>query len=260
MKQDRMSILMARLSIVRTLSLAEAMELLCVSESTARRMFAELERSGAAIRTHGGIRAADQAPTAYSFEYGAKMNIDKKVAIARAACNFLEDGDVVFCDSGTTIQCFCGELIHKIQREKLNIKVYTNSLANLELLSPYLSVNLVGGEYRANRKDFCGFMADQALKGVYFTKSFVGADGCVGGRIFTTTDFETMRMNEIAMENSKETYMLVDSSKFSVSSHVAYAPAEKIHTVVTDEGIPKDSYHQLKKNNVRVVFADTKDE
>jgi DeoR/GlpR family transcriptional regulator of sugar metabolism len=255
-----MSILMARLSIVRTLSLAEAMELLRVSESTARRMFTDLERSGAAIRTHGGIRAADQAPTAYSFEYGAKMNIEKKVAIARTACNFLEDGDVVFCDSGTTIQCFCGELIHKIQREKLNIKVYTNSLANLEILTPYLSVNLVGGEYRANRKDFCGFMADQALKGVYFTKSFVGADGCVGGRIFTTTDFETMRMNEIAMENSKETYMLVDSSKFSVSSHVAYAPADKIHTVVTDEAIPKDAYHQLKKNNVRVVFAGTRDE
>ena len=254
-----MSVLMARLSIVRTLSLAEAMELLHVSESTARRMFAQMERSGAAIRTHGGIRAADQAPTAYSFEYGAKMNIDKKVAIAQAACSFLEDGDVVFCDSGTTIQCFCGELIHKIQRERLNIVVYTNSLANLELLSPYISVNLVGGEYRANRKDFCGFMADQALKGVYFTKSFVGADGCVGGKIFTTTDFETMRMNEIAMENSKETYMLVDSSKFSLSSHVAYAPADKIHTVITDTGIPKDAYNQLKKSNVRVVLADNKD-
>lgn len=259
MKQDRMSILMARLSIVRTLSLAEAMELLHVSESTARRMFTQMERAGAAIRTHGGIRAADQAPTVYSFEYGAKMNIDKKVAIAQAACSFLEDGDVVFCDSGTTIQCFCGELIHKIQREKLNIVVYTNSLANLELLSPYISVNLVGGEYRANRKDFCGFMADQALKGVYFTKSYVGADGCVGGRIFTTTDFETMRMNEIAMENSKETYMLVDSSKFSLSSHVAYAPAEKIHTVITDVGIPKDAYIQLKKSNVRVVLADNKE-
>ena len=254
-----MSVLMARLSIVRTLSLAEAMELLHVSESTARRMFAQMERSGAAFRTHGGIRAAAQAPTAYSFEYGAKMNIDKKVAIAQAACSFLEDGDVVFCDSGTTIQCCCGELIHKIQRVRLNIFVYTNSLANLELLSPYISVNLVGGEYRANRKDFCGFMADQALKGVYFTKSFVGADGCVGGKIFTTTDFETMRMNEIAMENSRETYMLVDSSKFSLSSHVAYAPADKIHTVITDTGIPKDAYNQLKKSNVRVVLADNKD-
>lgn len=260
MKQNRTNILIARLSIVRTLSLAEAMDLLHVSESTARRMFAQLERSGAAIRTHGGIRVADQSPTAYSFEYGAKLNIDKKIAIAQTACSFLEDGDVVFCDSGTTIQCFCGELIHKIQREKLNIQVYTNSLANLELLSPYISVNLVGGEYRANRKDFCGFMTEQALKRVYFTKSFVGADGCVAGKVFTTTDFETMRMNEIAMDNSRQTYMLVDSSKFSNSSHVAYAPVDKIHTVITDSGIPKEAYSQLKKSNVRVVFADNTDQ
>lgn len=260
MKQNKLNILMARLLIVRTLSLAEAMDLLHVSESTIRRMFAQLERSGVAIRIHGGIRAADQAPTAYSFEYGAKMNIDNKIAIAQTACSFLEDGDVVFCDSGTTIQCFCGELIHRVQKEKLNIKVYTNSLANLELLSPYMRVNLVGGEYRANRKDFCGFMTEQALKGVFFTKSFVGADGCVSGKIFTTTDFETMRMNEIAMENSRQVYMLVDSSKFSNASHVAYASAEKIHTVITDSGIPKETYSQLKKSNVRVVFSDITDQ
>lgn len=39
MKQDREQELMTRLSIVQKLSLAEAMELLGISESTARRMF-----------------------------------------------------------------------------------------------------------------------------------------------------------------------------------------------------------------------------
>ena len=255
MQQDRLQALAERLSIVRTLTLAEAMEFLNVSESTARRMFARLEHAGIAIRTHGGIRCVEQAPTAYSFEYGTKMNIDKKTAIGAAACGFLEDGDVIFCDSGTTIQCFCAELVRRIRRDKLNIKVYTNSLANLELLSAYLPVNLVGGEYRANRKDFCGYMTEQALRGVYFTKSFVGADGCVDGKMFTTTDFETMRMNEIAMANSRKTYMLVDSSKFSLSSHVAYAPVEKIHTIITDTGISLETIDQLRKSKVRIVCA-----
>ena len=253
MKQDRLQALMSRLSIVRTLSLAEAMELLNVSESTARRMFSQLEHTGAAIRTHGGIRCVDQAPTAYSFEFGAKMNIEKKAAIGAAACDFLEDGDVIFCDSGTTIQCFCAELVHRLRRDKLNIKVYTNSLANLELLSAYIPVHLVGGEYRSNRKDFCGHMAEQALKGVYFTKSFVGADGCVNAAMFTTTDFETMRMNEIAMGNSRQTYMLVDSSKFSLSSHVAYAPVERIHTIVTDADISRETLTKLQKSSAKVV-------
>lgn len=258
MKEDRLQALMARLSIVRTLSLADAMDLLDVSESTARRMFAQLEHTGAAIRTHGGIRCVDQAPTAYSFEFGAKMNIARKAAIGAAACDFLEDGDVIFCDSGTTIQCFCAELVHRLRRDKLNIKVYTNSLANLELLSAYIPVHLVGGEYRANRKDFCGHMAEQALKGVYFTKSFVGADGCVDGTMFTTTDFETMRMNEIAMGNSRESYMLVDSSKFSLSSHVAYAPIERIHTIVTDNGVAPHILSKLEKSSANLVCVNVK--
>ena len=254
MKHDREQELMTRLSIVQKLSLAEAMELLNISESTARRMFAKLEKDGHAIRTHGGLQAIDHVKALYySFEYGARTNIEKKTAIAWEAVKLLEDGDVVFCDSGTTIQCMCAELIYRLQKDKLNIKIYTNSLANLEILSPHMQVNLVGGEYRANRKDFCGYLSEQALSGLFFTKSFVGADGCVGGTTFTTTDFETARMNQIAMRNSNQTYMLVDSSKFSNPSHVAYVPAESLYTIVTDSDVSQQTLEQLKKTNARLI-------
>lgn len=259
MKQDREQELMTRLSIVQKLSLAEAMELLGISESTARRMFSKLERDGFAIRTHGGVQCVNHAMTLYSFEYGSRTNIEKKTAIAREACKLLEDGDVVFCDSGTTIQCLCAEMVYRFRQEKMNIKVYTNSLANLELLSPCLAVNLVGGEYRANRKDFCGYLTDQALQGLYFTKSFVGADGCMQGRQFTTTDFETARMNEIAMRNSERSIMLVDSSKFSCSSHVAYAPVQNLHTIITDSGIDSETLAQLKRSNARVICVNAEE-
>ena len=75
MKQDREQELMTRLSLVQKLTLAEAMELLNVSESTARRMFARLEREGLLIRTHGGIQCVNNAMTLYSFEYGARTNM-----------------------------------------------------------------------------------------------------------------------------------------------------------------------------------------
>ena len=253
MKHEREQELMTRLSIVQQISLAEAMELLRISESTARRMFSKLEKEGHAIRTHGGIRAIDHARTLYSFEYGARTNIEKKTAIAREAVKLLEDRDVVFCDSGTTIQCMCAELIYRVQKEKLNVKVYTNSLANLEILSPHMQVNLIGGEYRANRKDFCGFLSEQALGAVFFTKSFVGADGCVNGTTFTTTDFETARLSRIAMKNSEQNYMLVDSSKFSNASHVAYIPVENLHTIVTDSDVPQETLEQLQKTKVRLI-------
>lgn len=253
MKQDREQLLMARLSVVQKLSLSEAMELLNVSESTARRMFAKLEQEGVAIRTHGGVQSVGGAMTMYSFEYGARTNIERKTAIARKAVQYLEDGDVVFCDSGTTIQCLCAELVSRVRDDGLKIKLYTNSLANLELLSPHMQVNLVGGEYRAYRKDFCGYLTEQALHGLLFTKSFVGADGCVGDGQFTTTDFDTARMNQIAMRNSEKTFMLVDSSKFGNSSHVAYAAIDNLHAVITDKEISPETLERLRSHKAELV-------
>ena len=256
MKQNREQELLARLSLVQRLTLSEAMDLLQISESTARRIFARLEQDGRAIRTHGGLQSINHAIAAYSFEDGAKSNIEKKAAIAREACKHLEDGDVIFCDSGTTIQCFCAELINRLKKDNLKIVVCTNSLANLELLSPYLPVKLLGGEYRANRKDFCGYMTEQALNGLYFTKSFVGADGCAQGKQFTTTDFETARMNQIAMGNSERSFMLVDSSKFATMAHVAYAPVQSMDTIITADDLSPETLQQLEQQNVRVICVD----
>lgn len=256
MKQNREQELLARLSLVQKLSLSEAMELLQISESTARRLFARLEQDGRAIRVHGGVQSINRTLATYSFEDGAKTNIDKKTAIAREACRHLEDGDVIFCDSGTTIQCFCAELVRRLQNEDLNIVVCTNSLANLELLSPYLPVKLVGGEYRATRKDFCGYMTEHALSGLYFTKSFVGTDGYAHGRQFTTTDFETARINQIAMGNSERSFMLVDSSKFATVAHVAYTPVQELDTIITDDDISDETLYQLRQQNVRVICVE----
>lgn len=255
MKSEREQELKTRLSVRQKLTLNEAMELLGISESTARRMFAKLEKDGVAIRTHGGIQSISNPLTMYSFEHGAKTNIEEKTAIAREACRLLEDGDVIFCDSGTTVQCFCAEMADYVGRNSINVQVFTNSLANLERLAPYMSVTLVGGMYRPNRKDFCGYLTEQAMQGVYFNKSFLGTDGSRNGEEFTTTDFETARMNEIAMRNSDRSIVLADSSKFPKAAHVVYAKASEYYAIITDDSLNEDVFQKLCESGARVILA-----
>ena len=258
MKAECEQKLLSQLSVSRKISLKEAMELLGISESTARRLFARLEQAGTVIRTHGGIQSVTPEDLPYSFEMLARTNVEKKVAIGRTAVDFVEDGDVLFCDSGTTIQCFCAALAKRLQSRPLHIQVYTNSLANLEMLSPYMSVNLVGGEYRANRKDFCGELTEKALRSLHFTKSFFGADGCVQGTRLTATDRKTAKLNEIALRNSERNFMLVDSSKFRVSSQVAYTLIQGTHTIVTDSDIAPETVAQLNSTHVQLICVDPK--
>ena len=255
MKQDREQQLKSRLSVVNKLTLGEAMELLDSSESTVRRMFSRLEKEGFAIRVHGGIQRLGNGLGDYSFEHVAQTNLEKKTAIARQACRLLKDGDIIFCDSGTTIRCFCVEMVEYIRKNDLRITVYTNSLANLELLSSHMQVWLIGGQYRANRKDFCGYLSDQSLKGLLFDKCFIGADGCIDGSRFTTTDFETASMNEIAIANSRCSIMLTDSSKFAAASHVSYVDAGRLQFVITDDGIDQDVLKKLETQAGQVICA-----
>lgn len=255
MKQAKEQLLRSRLSVINKLTLAEAMELLDSSESTVRRMFSRLEKEGFAIRVHGGIQRLTNGLGDYSFEHVAQTNLDKKTAIAREACHLLKDGDIIFCDSGTTIRCFCVEMIEYIRQNDLRVKVYTNSLANLELLSPHMQVWLIGGQYRANRKDFCGYLSEKSLGGLIFNKCFVGADGCMGGKHFTTTDFDTASMNEVAISNSRCTIMLTDSSKFSTASHVSYVSADKLHFIVTDDGVDPETLGILEAQAGCVIRA-----
>ena len=84
----------------------------------------------------------------------------------------------------------------------------------------------------------------------------MGADGCAQGKQFTTTDFETARMNQIAMENSERSFMLVDSSKFATMAHVAYAPVQSMDVIITDDDIGPETLQQLEQQNVRVICVD----
>jgi DeoR/GlpR family transcriptional regulator of sugar metabolism len=53
----------------------------------------------------------------------------------------------------------------------------------------------------------------------------------------------------------KETIAVLDSTKFEKRSFAFIAPVSKIHSVVTDNGIPSDIKSQLKKMNINLYIA-----
>ena len=151
MLDEQQEKLLERLTEEKRLSLKEAMDILGASESTARRAFLRLEEGGKAVRVLGGIRYVSPTMTSYDFDAGISEHVTEKRAIAREAVRLVEEGDVIFCDSGTTIRCMCTELEDRIRKEKISVRIYTNSLANLEILSGVTEVTLVGGRFRQNR-------------------------------------------------------------------------------------------------------------
>ena len=253
MKQHQETELLHHLQLKGRLELAEVVDMLQISESTARRLFTRLEAEGKVLRVHGGIQIPWKSPTEYSFERLVKAKVDEKNAIAEKACNLLEDGDVIFCDAGTTMLCFCMRLKQRLEQEPMKLIVFTNSLANFEVLSPCVPITLIGGSYREYRKDFCGYLAELALGKVHFTKCFLGTDGCDMKNCFTTTDFDTAKLDEIAIQNSSETVILCDSGKFGSCAQVGYAEFDAVDRVISDAGMPSAAQQLLKSHGIEVI-------
>ncbi len=96
--------IITRLRSGRTLSVTALANDLAVSDETVRRELRTLEDQGVIIREHGGARMmtpVHEGPLHQRME----ENADAKLRIARAAAERVDDGAIVFIDSGTT-SCF----------------------------------------------------------------------------------------------------------------------------------------------------------
>ena len=258
--QQQEQLIYEKLQECGKLSVMQARELLGVSDSTVRRFFFDLESDKKAIRNYGGIvQISSDCLSQYSYEQLEGKNAEQKQAIAEFAVNFVKSGDTVYIDSGTTLSRFSKMLSERIEsrENKLdNITVITNSLSNLTIMQKHNRIILIGGEFREQRRDFCGYLAEETLKSLRFTKCFLGSDGYSPGFGFTTTDFLTARLNEIVLENSRQSFVLMDSSKFTSTAVVSYSKNCPVDILVTDSTPPKTAAEQLiiQKTEVKICM------
>ena len=183
---------------------------------------------------------------------------DEKIMIGEAAEKLIGEGDTLYLDSGTTVMRLCSAMARAAAAngEKYStVTVFTNSLANLNLLKDYMNVCLIGGEYRPHRQDFCGYLTDEVIKRLHFTKCFVGADGFSVANGLTASDFDTARINQLVVAGSEERILLADTSKAGKASVIHYAPIESVNTLVTNKWLNNEIKTALLQKNINVIEA-----
>ena len=96
-KEQRIKLLRNELKRQKSLRISDIEEMFQISESTARRMCSELETSGEAIRTFGGIQymPEDFFPNlqAYSFDALSEQHVEEKKKIGMYASTLVCPGD-----------------------------------------------------------------------------------------------------------------------------------------------------------------------
>ncbi|MBN2050198.1 MAG: DeoR/GlpR transcriptional regulator [Spirochaetales bacterium] len=216
------------------ISVAELSGILGVSQVTVRSDFQNLSEKGYLVKTEKGVLPAFH-PAVIERE---KSHYHEKERIARYAASLVESGDTIMIEAGTTTS-----LIARFLFSKRDIHIVTNSALVLPYgrVHPSLHIVLLGGEFRPSTESFVGPVTITELANFHVRLAFVGTDGFTVEKGLTTHLLEGAEVVRKMSEQSIETVLLADSSKYGRAGFVKVLPIEKANTIVTDTSLDSDA-------------------
>jgi len=249
-RRERIQAYLATNKIVAT---TELCALLDVSEATVRRDLEWMENQGLIERTHGGAIFNERVNLEQEYKQRAQRFPDAKRRIGALAASLIEDGDIVFVNSGTTTT----QLIRQI-RSDADITVITNNLiATLEVGEVNFELLLLGGSYQSRSNSVAGRFAINNLSQVYATKAFIGVDGISLRHGYTVPSNAEAEVVHLMLERTQgHIYAISDHSKWGVVSNFEIAPIQRINWLITDDGFDASARASLAARSVEIMIAE----
>lgn len=219
-----------------------------ISEITARRDLNQLALDGLLYRTHGGAMKVNPLDKPTDFVNKAAQNIGAKDKICRRAATQINDGDIIFMDCGSTVFRLCQFIKNK------KIKVITNSLPVVyELQHTVVSLNIIGGEFDAERLAVHGAIAHEHILKYRAAKAFLGVDGISKNGLFANSEKEAAITTAFAQQ-SNYTYLLCDAGKIDRETYLNFADLSLVNAIITDAEINR--LQAIKEQGVAILLVD----
>jgi DeoR/GlpR family transcriptional regulator of sugar metabolism len=225
-----------------------------VSSMTARRDLAELERQGAARRTHGGAVLPAISSHEDSFGHRVERDTEAKAALAELAVRRVGAGEAIFLDSSSTTFF----LARRILETGLAVTLLTNSLPIMDLVAsqagPNVDLIALGGALRGLTQSFVGPQAVHAVKAHFADRLFLSCKGVTTAGILTDADPLEAELKRAMLEQAATSTVVLDASKLSVRGLNAIAPLSELDEVVT-HGVAEAELAALRAAGVHVESA-----
>ncbi|MFZ2098838.1 MAG: DeoR/GlpR family DNA-binding transcription regulator [Anaerolineales bacterium] len=238
------------LAIHKIVRMDELYKMLDASEATVRRDLEWLEREGCLERTHGGAILSQRMTLEPEYMQRAASNPEEKRLIGELAASLIQDGEVVFINSGTTT----AQVIRHI-RGGAGISVFTNNLyAALEIGEAGFIQYLIGGEFQPRSNSVAGRFAIDNLRQVYADKAILGVDGISLMHGCTVPSNAEAEVIKLMIERTKgEVFIVADHTKWGVVSNFQIATIDEIDKLITDAQIDPSTIESLASHSVEIL-------
>ena len=212
-----------------------------VSEATVRRDLIQLSKDGLVERGHGGAaprrpRGSQGLPELPVLER-AGLRVSEKRSIGRTAARYVEDGDVILINGGTTT----AEMVPFLGAAR-DVTVITNGLNIASLLAPLTNIKTVitGGVLRNSELSMLGALTEDALHNLRADKLFMSSPAIHVDYGFSADDMLEVESDRNMMASAKEIIVLADHTKFGNIAMMRVAPIERVRRIITDSGTSEE--------------------
>jgi DeoR/GlpR family transcriptional regulator of sugar metabolism len=230
---------------------ADLCDLLETSEATVRRDLEWLEQKGVLERTHGGAILSQRMTFEQEYQQRAQRYPEEKQRIGELAASLVEEGDIIFVNSGTTAT----QVLQHIRKDS-SVTVFTNNVsAVVDIGEPGFHYFLTGGEFQSRSNSLSGGLALDNLRLIYANKAIIGVDGVSLKHGCTVPTIQEAEVVRCMIERTKGPVIVVtDHSKWGVVSNFQIANISGIDKLVTDEGFSKSAVEDLAGHSVEVLM------
>ena len=218
-------------------SIHELIEHFHVSGATMYRDIADLSSRDVIQKVHGGIALKERYPgqknsASSPFQERIRRNREKKEIIAQQALQRIEENDILFLDSSTTVY-YLACLLEKSNFS--NLTIVTNSVMVIQEFhkfpSHYVRIAL-GGSYDLQLNSFLGQATLRELEYLEISKAFVSAFGITEEKVTTNHEHHASLLMKV-LEIASRKYLLADRSKFNRSGLFRIAPSRTFDEILS---------------------------
>ena len=235
-----------------TISMTELCDRFQVSMNTVRRDVAELKRRGEIEKVYGGVAVVEDARRVLRpFEERQQVAEMAKQAICRIGAGLLQDGDIIFVDSGTTM-VHLADYLANLQE----LTIVTNNLALVQRAMPYenLRVVVLPGQLRRKTNSLTGMEAVSAIRRFNVQKAFLASTGTTLEGV-TNSSSEEYEIKRAALECSREKILMLCHEKFGQAGLMTYGRFSDFDYIVTDQAPEKMYLEAIERSGAKLLIA-----
>lgn len=223
-----------------------------VTEVTIRQDLEKLEKEGLLVREHGGAYLKNIEDKVRTLSLSNQDNLDKKEQIANKCIEYIESGDSIILDSGSTTT----EIAKKLKGFK-NLTVITNALNIAMMLGTEPGIDLIvtGGEFKPPTLSLTGQKAADFFQGIYVQKLFLATAGLSLKAGLTYPSISDIVVKKAMIDAAETTYLVADSTKIGKSSFASLGALSLVDYVITDSDINERDKELFEENDIEILLA-----